>query len=205
MPMLQLEDISDRYKTLFIKKNLLEKELKTKTFKLNVANRKLKHYEEARAIFVRLSRNLQTEAKKHIERITTMALQTVFDDRYSYQLVYEEKRSVMTCTPVVKIGNKEYVPKEDQGGGAQDTIGFIQKIILWSIQVPRSRNFILLDEPFRFCGDLTMKALEIVKKLSQKLNLQILIITHEPEIANACDRVWLITNPKDRSIVKRIK
>ena len=203
--MLQLDNISNKYDRLSIKKELIEKELKSKTFKLNVANRKLKHYEEARAIFTRLSKQLQTEAKKHIENLVTLAVQAVFDNRYSYHLVYEEKRGVMTCTPTVKIGNEEYIPKEDEGGGMQDIIGFIQKIVLWSIQVPRSRNFILLDEPFRFCGELTLKALQIVQKLSQKLNLQILIITHEPEIANACDRVWEVKNPKNKSNVKRIK
>ena len=203
--MLQLDNISNRYDRLSIKKELLEKELKAKTFSLSVLNRKLKNHEQARAIFTRLSKQLQTEAKKHIENLVTLAVQAVFDNRYSYHLVYEEKRGVMTCTPTVKIGNEEYIPKEDEGGGMQDIIGFIQKIVLWSIQVPRSRNFILLDEPFRFCGELTLKALQLVQKLSQKLNLQILIITHEPEIANVCDRVWHITNPKNKSIVSRIK
>ena len=64
------------------------------------------------------------------------------------------------------------------------------------MRVPRSRNIFILDEPFKFCGDLTLKAAIMLKKLSQKLNFQVLLVTHNEELKQICDRVWFINQRK---------
>jgi len=203
--MLTLSDITDRHKTLSIEKKLIEKELKQKKLSLLITNRKIKNYEEARVIFTTLSKEIQKDAKAYIENITTMAIQAIFDHPYTYHLIFEEKRNTMTCTPVIRDGDNEYIPKDDQGGAMLDIIGFIQKIVLWSMQSPRSRNTMVFDEPFRFLGAFTIKAAQIVQKLSKKLGFQVIIITHAMDLANICDRVWEIENVKGVSKIKLIK
>ena len=203
--MIQLNNISEKYKKLSIEQGLIKKELKRKKFSLVLLNKKIKDHIEASAILTNLSKKIQTNVKEYIEHITTMAIQTIFDEPITYHLDFKEKRNVMTCTPIIRNGKKQYFPKDDEGGAMQDIIGFIKKIVLWSIKNPRSRNTLLFDEPFRFCGDLTIKAAEVISKLALKLGIQIIIITHAPELADTCDRVWRITKKKYISKVERIK
>jgi len=201
--MIDYNDIYNRYNKLSIEQSLIQETLKAKMFSLNMTDKKIKDNEEARTIFTTLSKEIQKNTKEHIENITTMAMQTVFDRPYTYHLEFEEKRNTMTCTPIIKLGQKEYIPKEDHGGAMLDIIGFIQKIVLWSMQSPRSRNTLILDEPFRFCGSYTIKAARIVAELSRKLKLQLIIITHSVELASICDRTFEVENVKGRSKITK--
>ena len=195
----------NKYNKICIEMSLIQDTLKSKTFALNITNKKIKDNEEARAVFTTLSKEIQKNTKEHIETITTMSMQAVFDRPYTYHLIFEEKRNTMTCTPIIKLGDKEYVPKDDQGGAMLDIVGFIQKIILWSMESPRSRNTLILDEPFRFCGSFTIKAARIVAELSRKLKLQLIIITHSTELAEICDRTFKVENTKGVSKITRVK
>ena len=63
---------------------------------------------------------------------------------------------------------------------------------------------IILDEPFRFISrDLQARAGEILKMLSQKLGLQILMVTHIGEMIDIADKVFEVKKNLDgRSVVK---
>jgi len=83
-----------------------------------------------------------------------------------------------------------------------DIIGFALRIVLWSMQIPRSRNIFIFDEPLKFCGSLSVKAAMMLKKLSEELKFQVLLVTHDDSLIEACDRVWLITNENNKSKVE---
>lgn len=203
--MYKLDDIEDAYKALYIERAIVKDRLKKEQFSLRVVSKKIRDHEEARSFYTQLSKTIQAEVKQYIEEVTTTAIQTIFEYPYTYHLEFEEERNTITCTPVIKDGDKQYNPKDDQGGGMLDIIGFINKIILWSIESPRTRNTLVFDEPFRFCGELTLKVAKIVRELCQELGFQVIIFTHERELANICDRVWLVTKPKYSSKLRRIK
>jgi DNA repair exonuclease SbcCD ATPase subunit len=55
-----------------------------------------------------------------------------------------------------------------------------------------------LDEPFKnLSKDLQSKAGEILKLLSQKLGIQIIMITHEQELMEIADKTFEIQKVKD--------
>ena len=88
------------------------------------------------------------------------------------------------------------------GGGAVDVAAFALRVASWSMQHPRSRATIILDEPMRFLStDLQPKASEMLKQLSEKLGLQFIIITHEEELADEADKVFEIRQRKGVSEV----
>ena len=68
-------------------------------------------------------------------------------------------------------------------------------------------NVIILDEPFRFVSrDLVSRAGEILKVLSEKLNLQIILVTHIPELIDVADKVFEVKKNSDGvSNVKEIR
>jgi ABC-type lipoprotein export system ATPase subunit len=74
---------------------------------------------------------------------------------------------------------------------------------LWSLENPKSRNVIIMDEPFRFSGRLITKAVTMVKELSDKLGIQFIINTHSDELIDIADRSWQVLNIKGQSIVEQ--
>jgi len=192
--MLDIEKIQEEYKKQKVEKDLFEKDLKQKNRSLTITNIKISDLEEVHSVWIELANKIQINARSHIETVVTMAIQSVFQKLYEFKLVFEEKRNNITCTPLVIEDGYEYSPKDQMGGGMIDIIGFALRITLWSMRVPRSRNIFILDEPFRFCGDLTLKAAVMLKKLSEKLKFQVLLVTHNAELKEVCDKVWIINN-----------
>lgn len=187
-----MKQTNDYYKDLNVEKTLLERDLKKKTFSLGITKRKLNDYIEARSGFAVMAKQVQLETTVHIENLVTMAIQTVYEQPYTFHLLFEEKRNTISCTPIVKEGENEFEPKHSMGGGVLDIIGFALRVVLWSMQEPRSRNVFILDEPFRYCGKLSIKAGQILKRLSEKLKFQVILVTHDDSLIDICDKVWFI-------------
>ena len=71
----------------------------------------------------------------------------------------------------------EFDPMEESGGGVVDLAAFALRLASWSMQAPRSRNCIMLDEPFKHLSkNLHDKASEMIKAVSKKLHVQFIII-----------------------------
>jgi DNA repair exonuclease SbcCD ATPase subunit len=191
-----IDELKDKYKELKIKREFFETTLKSKRRSLTITNIKIKDFEEVHAIWVGIADKIQTSARNHIENTVSMAIQTVFQESFEFKLQFKEERNNITCKPLVVKDGHEYSPKDQMGGGMLDIIGFALRITLWSMRVPRSRNIFILDEPFKFCGDLTFKAGIMLKKLSEKLKFQVLLVTHDDQLKEICDRVWIINKTK---------
>lgn len=204
--MIDLADIQDDYRQLATESKILSANLRSLRISEKVAERKHNDYVKAQKFYLFLSKEVQKEAKEHIENIVTMAIQTVYEQPYVFKLLYEEKRGAVYCTPLIVDGVDEYQPKDSMGGGMLDIIGFALRITLWSMQNPRSDNVFLLDEPFRFTGQLSAKAGLMLKTLSEKLKFQVLLVTHDDSLIDVCDKVWVITkdNYSKLSLIKGI-
>jgi len=162
----------------------------------------LKH-EKARWVFTEVARLTQEKFEGRVNSLATMAIKSVFDRPFSFKLLFERKRNALECTPVVMEGENTYIPKDDMGGGIIDIISFAFRVVLWGMEKPRSRALLVLDEPFRFMGSLSTRAGQMIRELSNKLNLQFLIVTHEPELAAIGDSTYWITHDGTQSVCKR--
>lgn len=202
--MINYNEIKERYQDLKSKRRIISSELTKSRLSANIVKRKIADYQEVRKVWTAISKEIQRDAKDHIENIVTMAIQTVFDHPYRFKLLFEEKRNTVTCTPLIVEGENEYHPKDAVGGGMLDVIGFALRITLWSMQNPKSRNIFILDEPFRFTGKLSSRVGYMLRRLSRKLKFQVLLVTHDDSLIDICDRVWAIKN-KGYSEVSLIK
>jgi DNA repair exonuclease SbcCD ATPase subunit len=79
------------------------------------------------------------------------------------------------------IRDKVKIDPFSGGGGAIDVASFALRIALWSMQQPKTRPTLILDEPFKHLkGEVTnRKVLEMVNKISKKLNIQIIMVSDE--------------------------
>lgn len=169
---------------------------------VNLETSKYSNQIKARFVLVEVSKQTQEHLKVNIEKLVNLCLNEVFPDRnFNFKADFQIKRNKMECEFLVEVDGHEYSPKDDMGGSILDIISFALRIILWSFENPRSRNVIIMDEPFRFSGRLITKAVQMVKELSKKLGIQFIINTHSDELIDIADRSWNVVNVKGQSMV----
>jgi DNA repair exonuclease SbcCD ATPase subunit len=164
--------------------------------------RRLRRYEQAREIIREVGIKTQQQLQYHIADITSMALEAVFNDPYGLAVEFIQRRNKTECDLYFVRSGEKVDPLDASGGGAVDVAAFALRIASWSMNQPRSRNVIILDEPLRFLSaDMQERASQMIKELSVKLGLQFIIVTHEPVLANYADKTFEVSIHKGKSKV----
>ena len=167
--------------------------------------RSLHRHEKAREIIRDVGLKTQQQLQFYISDITTLALNAVFDDPYELKVSFVQRRNKTECDLTFVRGELEIDPIEACGVGAIDVASFALRIASWSMMRPRSRNVIILDEPFRYLSEnYQEQASLMVKELSKKLGLQFIIVTHEQVLTEHADRVFEVSIKKRISNVKQV-
>ena len=168
----------------------------------------LKEYNEnlqkARAIVAEAGKHTQSYLKDYIESMVTTALQAVFEEDYEFIIDFDIKRNKPEAKISLKLRGEEADPKDSCGGGILDVASFALRVVLWSIENPKSTNTLILDEPMRFLHGKTENAMKMIKDLSKKLNIQFIIVSQIPEIAEQADKVFFVTHNGKFSETKEI-
>lgn len=148
----------------------------------------------ARNILSEASRATQEQFKAYVEGLVTLAIQSVFpNENYKFVVDFVLQNNRSNINLLVQQGDKDpYIPEDEQGGGLLDIISFALRIVLWSLEKPRRRNVIIMDEPFRWTGNLTEKAADMMKEISEKLGIQIIIVTHDDRLKEIADKSWMV-------------
>lgn len=160
-----------------------------------------KGLEKAQTLIQRIAQQTQEQLRYHIEDIVQLAIDTCFPDRYEFQVQFEIKRGKTEAELRLIEDGHAMNPMDANGGGVVDIAAFALRIAGWTLG--RTANVIILDEPFRFLSrELRPKAAEIIQALSRRLDLQFIVVTHADEQIDRSDRVFHISRPGDRSVVR---
>jgi len=158
---------------------------------VNEKKRDLQRHEKAREIIRTVGVATQNQLSFHISDITSLALEAVFVDPYKLVVEFVQRRNKTECDLYFERNGNRVEPLSASGGGAVDVAAFALRIASWSMQRPKSRNVIILDEPLRFLSaNHQEQASQMIKEVSQKLGIQFIIITHEPILASYADKVF---------------
>lgn len=162
----------------------------------------LRRHESAREIIRKVGLETQQQLQFHISDITSLALESVFNDPYQLVVEFVQRRNKTECDLYFARQGENMDPLSASGGGAVDVAAFALRIASWSMMSPRTRPVIILDEPLRFLSaDNQEKASVMIKELSQRLGLQFIIVTHEPILAAYADKVFEVSIKKGKSKV----
>lgn len=202
----------NRVKQLFLQSKGMKKQVENNLIQnkttLNNLNNRIKLLEQAQAFLQKVATDTQSELKLQIEDIVNLALETVFPNEYVFQVLFNISRG-KTEAELVFLDQKtgrQIDPMNASGGGVVDLTSFALRIASYALEQGND-NVIILDEPFRFVSrDLVSRAGEILKVLSEKLNLQIILVTHIPELIDVADKVFEVKKSSDGvSNVKEIR
>jgi len=145
--------------------------------------------EKARLIIQKVAKATQAELEYYISELVTLAFASVFPDPYEFGVAFEEKRGKTECRMRFLRNGHEVNPLSGSGGGPLDIASTTLQFTIWSLN--KTRAIIGLDEPFRFLSrDLQPKAGEMLKEVSKKLGLQILMVTHSEDLAACADKTF---------------
>ena len=148
-------------------------------------------HEQAREVIREVGLKTKQQLSFHISDITSLALDAVFNDPYKLVTEFVERRNKTECDLYFERDGSKVDPLTASGGGAVDVAAFALRVASWSMQRPRSRNTMVLDEPLRFLSaDHQEQASVMIKEISQKLGIQFIIITHEPILASYADKIF---------------
>ncbi len=147
--------------------------------------------EKAQSILQIVGQETQQKVKQFIEDMVTMAMESVFDDPYSFEVDFVIKRGKTEAELFFVRNGNRIKPIDASGGGVVDLASFVLRICLLSLKVGAKSETIILDEPMKFVSrNYIGRAGELIKKLSDDLGYQFIFITHVPELVECADRVF---------------
>lgn len=148
--------------------------------------------EKARIIIQNVALEIQQALEYRISHLVSLALASVFEEPYQFHMEFVTRRNQSECDMFfVKNGN-QCEPMDSSGGGALDIAALALRMAIWSIK--KTRALQILDEPCRFLSrGMQIKASQMIKTLSEQMGIQVLMVSHIPEMIESADRVFKAT------------
>jgi DNA repair exonuclease SbcCD ATPase subunit len=167
----------------------------------------LVQHEQARELIREAGLKTQGALSFQISEITSLALEAVFDNPYTLEVDFVQRRNKTECDLYFSRDGNRVEPMEASGGGAVDIASFALRIASWAMMRPHLRNTIILDEPMKnLSAQYQEKGSLMLKEVSKRLGIQFIIVTHEEMLASYADRTFLVSiNKKGVSRIKIIE
>lgn len=148
--------------------------------KIHDGKKLLRAQEKAREVIRQVGLKTQQQLSYNVSEIASLALDGILENPYKLDLDFVERRNKTECDISLTRGDLKIDPY-DGGGGAIDVASFALRVASWSMAMPKTRNVLILDEPFKHLkGEETnRRMLEMVKELSDKLGIQIIMVSDE--------------------------
>lgn len=161
--------------------------------------------ERAQVILRTVAKLTQEELQFQMNDLVTAALHSVFEDgAYEFQLEFVERRGRTEADLWFARNGDRLSPIEAAGGGAVDVAAFALRVAMWCLSSPRTRDTLILDEPFRFLSEgLLPRASMLLRELSKRLGIQFVMVSHAELLIEEADRVFQVSSHKGCSGVKR--
>lgn len=207
-----LEQVREQYRGLLADYNAAKAVLDNSTAQLKAAKADAATISTTALFLKTIIRQVQGEFKGEVDKVVSMAVRSLFDENYRFDLEIKTGGQSLQCRPViwekVEEDEHEFTPEDDMGGSILDPIALAMRVTLQQYDPEPTRATLWLDEPMKNVGkgELLMRAGALIAEISHGLSIQIIIITHEPELAEIADRAWRIERRKNgRSVAIVIK
>lgn len=201
------EMIKDLRATLEARKgqrDLLQKSINELQLKIRKEKRSWVRHNKALVIVRQVGLATQKQLEYHLAEQVSLAMLAVFDDPYELVVNFQEKREKTEVELLFSRRGVCYPPIGNVGGGVIDIASLALRIAYLSMrQDKKVRPVLLLDEPFsRLKGeDANRRALAVVREMSKRLGIQIIMISDErisrEDIFRNADRVFHVSRGKD--------
>lgn len=149
------------------------------------------------------AKETQDQLRIHIQDLVQSALNAVFPGVYDFRLVFTPRRGRTEVDIYLDKDGTQVNPMDSSGGGVVDVVSFALRVVSWSIS--GTEPTLVLDEPLKWVSqNLRPRCAELIRALSERLKLQIIMVTHDPELVEEADSIFVVDQKRRRSfVVKR--
>ena len=143
----------------------------------------------------------QEQISSSIGDLVTKSMSSVFADPYQFKVRFVPRRNKTECDLLFHRDGFDVDPIDASGGGAVDIASFALRATFWMLD-DSTRPIIILDEPFKFVSaDLQPYCGNMLKSMSDDLGVQIVMVSHLPDIIRSADNIIEISNQNGVSVI----
>jgi hypothetical protein len=154
----------------------------------------LELHEKVLGVLTSVGEARQESAQRQVEGLVTRALQAIFDENLSFQLIPSVKanRAEVEFVLVSEYGTREKViietpVMEARGGGMAAVVGFVLRLVVLLL-TPGARRVLFLDESFGMVSaEYEPRLAEFLREVADKAGVQIVLITHSKAYDDLAD------------------
>lgn len=140
-------------------------------------------YDTAQKLAQQVAQQVQESAHAQVADVVSACLEAVFEEPYTFRIVFEQKRGRTEARLVFERDGLEVDPLTASGGGVVDVASFALRVACLSMQRPRPRMLLILDEPFKFVSRCYLPRVRaLLERMTEEQNIQILMVTHIDEL-----------------------
>ena len=187
------------------KKESAESSVYEATAQLRRLRKRVRWAEKALVIVNEVAKITQKELQIQMSELGTSCVQAVFEEDIELITEFVDRRNKTEADMYFLENGKKRNPLYGGGFGLADIGAFASRTSLWGIRRNNIRNVLVLDEPFRHLKDqskeMQYRARKLVQDISEKLELQFIIIDHDPSITKEANKTFSIKKIKGVSKV----
>ena len=174
------------------RKGILQENIKQVREKRDNAKTQAENAMLARQLVIEIAKKTQLNIGNRISDLVSLALAAVFEDPYAFKIEFVERRGATEADLLFERNGFSLDPMTASGGGAIDIASFSLRLAVSTLGT--GRKLFVLDEPFRNLSlDLQAKAGLMLQELASKLGIQIVMVSHNPEIISGADKVFSLS------------
>ena len=185
-----LKEIRETIKRRRGRKDQIESQIEATRKRIKELRRNHIEAQKARAIIQIVAQKTQEQIQYQLSDLGSAAMASIFPEPYEVQFQFEVKRNKVEADLLFLRDGRVRDPRRS-GGGAKDLASLATRFSSWSISRPRTRPLFLLDEPLKFLKgrDLPRRGAALIKELSEKLGIQIIQVSHDPDLIDNSDHI----------------
>lgn len=184
-------------------KKLIESKIKELKHEISKLRLEQINTDKASDIIQIVAKQTQNEIKYRICEPVTLAMESVLDEPYTFNLEFVNRRNQTECDLSFEQDGELFNPLKESTGGGVDIASFALRASLLSLHNPKPRNLIILDEPFKHLDrEKHELAGEMLRKISESLNIQIIMTTHSKELLTCADKIFKVRKKIGKSYIE---
>jgi len=209
-----LSELRSRYNQALGQKEMLERQKSEKQEALTQAKKDIELWQQVQVLFSKVSEFARAQLKARIEETVTAALQAVFErDDIAFQIEIRtiNNQPAASWQVVSYYGVGEDIstvsgnPEDARGGGVSDIVSLALRLALLELARPKPAGPVLLDEVGKHVSrNYAPNVAAFLKQYAQKTGRQIILITHDPNLAEVADVSYRVSQENGVSEVTKL-
>lgn len=161
-------------------------------------------YEKVGVVVQKLTEISRRDTLDKVASIVSVALQEIKDPTLTFKINYKVERNQAIAEFLIHDSKlqRDMDPLQSCGGTLIDLIELPLKVSLLLKWSPQLAKVLILDESFKFVSTADRpKLASFIRQLAENLGLQIILITHSPEVASTAHQVFKVVHDGTQSKV----